>query len=361
MVLGLSHGGSTIFTNPTPADEVLVATLDGLVRLKRDRAGAWSIAQRALEGAHVSSLIMPEPDLMLAGIFKGGIVASRDDGRTWERRDHGLSLNDVYSLAATRLGGHLRLYAGTEPAAFFISDDLGQNWREAPALRQVPGTEKWTFPAPPHIAHVKFISVAPDDPATVYACVEQGGMARSQDGGESWSVLSGFHDDVHRMLIHPYHPNRLMMVTGFGIFISEDRGESWQQRTRDGSSSAVGDYPDQLVFSPTRPELMFLSGTKTKPSRWLKERFAGARILRTRDGGHNWEILTNGLPAPDKWQASIEAMCLEECGKAIALYAATTAGEVYASQDSGESWRLIAQGLAPISKGAHYRPLVQAA
>jgi photosystem II stability/assembly factor-like uncharacterized protein len=361
MALGLSHGGSTIFTNSVPDDEVLVATLDGLVRLKRARAGSWNVAQRTLEGAHVSSLIFPEPGLMLAGIFKGGIVASPDNGHTWERRDSGLSQNDVYSLAATRLEGHLRLYAGTEPAAFFISDDRGQSWREAPALRQVPGTEKWSFPAPPHIAHVKFISVAPDEPATVYACVEQGGMLRSRDGGETWSVLTGFHDDVHRMLIHPLHPNRLMMVTGFGIFISEDRGESWQQRTRDGSSSAVGDYPDQLVFSPTRPELMFLSGTQTKPSRWLKDRFAGARILRTRDGGQNWEILGNGLPAPDKWQASIEAMCLEECGQAIALYAATTAGEVYASEDGGESWGLIARGLAPISKGAHYRPLVQAA
>jgi hypothetical protein len=30
-------------------------------------------------------------------------------------------------------------------------------------------------------------------------------------------------------------------------------------------------------------------------------------------------------------------------------------GEVYASPDAGEAWALVASGLPPISKGAHYR------
>ena len=54
-------------------------------------------------------------------------------------------------------------------------------------------------------------------------------------------------------------------------------------------------------------------------------------------------------------------MCLEEWGQSCSVFAATTSGEVYASDNGGDSWSLIAVGLAPISKGAHYRLLERAA
>jgi hypothetical protein len=40
-----------------------------------------------------------------------------------------------------------------------------------------------------------------------------------------------------------------------------------------------------------------------------------------------------------------------------AVFAANTDGEVYLTENEGESWTRIASGLAPISKGGHYHPL----
>jgi len=60
-------------------------------------------------------------------------------------------------------------------------------------------------------------------------------------------------------------------------------------------------------------------------------------------------------------QGNIEAMCLEESDGGCSVFAATTAGEVFASEDGGETWQAIVTGLAPISKGGHYRNLVPAA
>jgi photosystem II stability/assembly factor-like uncharacterized protein len=363
MAIGLSHGGSTIYSSSAPSHEVLVATLDGVVKLERtDGLGSrWNIAGRTLGGSHISAIMMPEPGCILAGIFNGGIVMSRDGGATWGRRDNGVADNDVYSLAMTRIGGKLRLFAGTEPANLYVSDDLGLNWRVMPKLRTMPSVPQWNFPAPPHIAHVKWIWIAPDNPATVYACVEQGGMFRSVDGGENWSELSGFDDDVHRMLIHPRNPKRLFLMSGKGLYVSEDGGEHWEERTHRGDGSPLGGYPDQLTYVPSRPDLMFVSGAGANPSIWMKTGFAGSRITRSRDGGKTWEMIRKGLPEPEKWQGSIEAMCLEEWGNLFSLFAGTTSGEVYASDDGGESWSLIASGLAPISKGDHYRLLQKAA
>ena len=241
---------------------------------------------------------MPEPDFILAGIFEGGIAGSRDGGVTWERCDNGLTHNDVYSLATTHLGQRLRLFAGTEPAHFYVSDDLGLNWREMPALRSVPSTSRWTFPAPPHIGHVKYISIAPDDPATVYACIEQGGMLKSTDAGETWHELAGFDDDVHRMLIHPHNPKQMHLMSGIGLYVSEDGGSSWERRT--DHQSPMGGYPDQLAFVPSRPDVMIASGAKDDPGIWVTTGFAGSRITRSRDGGRTWEILRNGLPSPER-------------------------------------------------------------
>jgi hypothetical protein len=51
-------------------------------------------------------------------------------------------------------------------------------------------------------------------------------------------------------------------------------------------------------------------------------------------------------------------MCLEDWGESLSLFAATTAGEIFCSDDAGDHWSLIVSGLAPISKAGHYRNLV---
>src|SRR6185369_15355457 len=123
------------------------ATQDGLVLFERSRNG-WQESQRALRGQHISAIIFEKTTgTIFAGAFFGSVHASTDGGKTWERRDNGLAVHDVYSLACNVVEGKTKLYAGTEPAHLFTSDDLGLHWTELPGLRAVPTAPTWSFPA----------------------------------------------------------------------------------------------------------------------------------------------------------------------------------------------------------------------
>jgi photosystem II stability/assembly factor-like uncharacterized protein len=358
MAIALSHGGTTMYSSEAPAQEVLVGTREGVVSLVRDAGGSgWRAVRQTLVDKHISAIIVePESGLVLAGAYHGSLHASTDGGSTWERRDEGLSQDNVYSLAAARVDGRVRLFAGTEPAHLFYSDDLGLHWHELPALRDTPRVAEWTFPAPPHVGHAKHITFDPTDTRTMYISIEQGGLLKSTDGGGSFQEVTGMDDDVHRLVIHPRQAARMYVTGGDGLYATTDGGASWEHWT--ARDAEIGGYPDMLVFDPEQPELMFIAAAQHGPGAWHREHFAGARVSRSRDGGRTWETLDNGLP--NRLQASIEAMCLEAAGGTCSLFAATTAGEVYWSDDSGDHWSLAITGLAPISKAGHYLQLLTA-
>lgn len=356
MTVALSHGGTTIYSAAAPAAEVLVGTTDGVALVARE-GERWIVAQRDLAGCHISAIVEePASGRLFAGVFHGGIRGSADGGRSWERCDATLPEHNVYSLAACARDGQPVLYAGTEPAHLFRSDDLGAHWRELPALRAVPSAPNWTFPAPPHIGHVKHLVFDPRDNRAMYASVEVGGLLKSDDGGETWRDLLMPYEDVHRLVIEPRTPAVLYVAAGNGLYVSPDGGASWERWT--DRTHEMGGYPDFWLYRPSEPDLMFISAAQTPPGEWRQSHFAGARISRSFDGGHTWHLLRGGLP--DRLQASIEAMCLVDSPAACALFAATTAGEIWHSADAGDHWSRIVEGLAPISKGGHYRPLLVA-
>ncbi len=358
MAIGLAHGGDTIYSSASPSQEVLVGTREGIVTIQRNAAGAgWHVAQHALTDRHISAVAFdPESGTVFAGAFKGGLFASSDGGRTWSERTNGLSESDVYSLAVAQVDGKTRVFAGTEPARLFVSEDLGGHWSELPGLRQVPGVESWSFPAPPHIGHLKHINFDPRNTRTIYASIEVGALLRSTDAGQTWTQVPGMYEDVHRTVINPAHPDRILVSGGDGIYATTDGGAHWEHRTT--RESEIGGYPDLLVYDPRNPDVLFVAAAQCSPGEWRKTHFAGARVSRSRDGGRTWEILRGGLP--DRLQASIEAMTIETAGPSCTILFATTSGEVYGSDDAGETWTLAVRGLAPISKAGHYHALVPA-
>jgi photosystem II stability/assembly factor-like uncharacterized protein len=366
MAIGLSHGGSNVYSSNQQSRQLWVGTQDGLVLFERADNASWREAQRALRGQHISSIIFEKTTgTIFAGAFFGSVHASADRGKTWERRDNGITIHDVYSLASTVVDGKVRVYAGTQPAHLFVSEDLGSHWNEIPSLRSVPTVSKWSFPAPPHIAHTKFITFDPYDPKTIYACIEQGAFLKSSDDGKNWTELNTvglladknrpvehFYD-VHRCLIDPRDPQSIYVTGGAGLYVTHTGGGSWERWTSPDWAADV--YPDGFVWNPKNPDLMFVAAAEHNPTTWRKSVYAGGRIYRSKDCGRNWQRLGNGLP--DSLKHEFGALCLEEFNGVCSVFGATTGGEVYCGEDNGERWTLIAADLAPISKKGHERLL----
>jgi len=359
----LAPNGATRYLGQERCGRLHVATLDGVVTLERS-GPAWQVAGRGLEGSHISSLLFePRRGGLFAGVVRGGLHASLDGGKTWERRTTGLTEEYVFSLACTERDGATVLYAGTEPASLFQSTDYGETWEELPALRNVPGTETWWFPSPPHVAHVKDVTFDPRDTRTMYVSVEQGALLKSTDAGQTWQELAGYsraddhaYKDVHRVALRPSNPDQVYFTSGAGLYHSADGGETWGHFTDD--TDRIG-YPDGLLFSPEDDNVLIMSGANRNPGTWRETHDANAAVARSRDGGQTWELVTRGLP--DHLRCNIEALSLAAYPGGFDVFAGTTDGDVFTTEDQGEHWTRIVSGLAPVSKGRHYMPLVAAA
>ena len=355
MAITLSHGGDTIFTSSSPSDEILVGTKEGVVSIKR-QGSKWGVAHRALTDKHFHAVIVePVSGTVFAGATHDSVYASEDGGYNWERRDNGLTEHDIYSLASARLNGGARVFAGTEPAHLFYSDDLGHTWAEFSAMRSVDMSD-WGFPAPPNIAHTKHINFHPNDPNTLFISIEQGGLLKSTDAGRTFFNIPGMDSDVHRTAINPLSPDRIYITGGDGMYVTSDAGDTWEHWTT--TEHEIGGYPDFLLVHPRQPDLVFVAAAQHGPGSWMENRYAGSRISKSTDGGRTWETLRGGLP--DRLQTAFEAMALEDWGDSFSIFGATATGEIWASEDGGEHWSEIISGLAPISKGAHYAMLMPA-
>jgi photosystem II stability/assembly factor-like uncharacterized protein len=361
MFVCLSPGGQSLTVGETAKAKLLVGTVDGIFSFLK-RNGSWESQGTLVSGKHISSIIFePTSQTLFAGTYSGEIFASTDLGKNWQRRDQGIVEKEIYSLASQLVGGHPRVYAGTQPAHLFYSDDLGKSWTELPGLRQVPGVEKWTFPGPPHQAHAKSITFHPKNPNIIHVAVEVGGFLRSTDGGKTWKVVSGVNPDAHRVHIPESDPSKVYGTApttncgpevAAGFCVSADGGQSWTSMTpRD---FRIG-YVDPFFVHPQNPNLLFVGGAKTGPGTWRTLHTADARIARSRDGGKSWDILGGGLP--DHIRGNIEGMAMDVWNGGYALFAGTTDGDVFYSNDEGEHWQTIIKGIGPVSKSHHHHNL----
>jgi photosystem II stability/assembly factor-like uncharacterized protein len=334
------------------------------ITLARDGVESpWRGAGRTLTERHIGSLVFePQSGKLFAGAHSDGGLWVSDDGAgaSWRQLSNGLDRPHIYSLAARQIGAAVTLFAGTSPAALFRSDDLGESWIEITSIRDVPGTDKWTFPPPPHIPHVKNIVFHPDEPKTIYVLVEQGALLKSVDDGESWAELSAYSEtdepayrDVHRLLIDSENPARFFLATGEGLYRSDDGGTSFEHLTRRGERMG---YPDFLYFDPTDHGTLFMGGSHQNPRYWYETGAAESSVLRSTDQGRNWLELDQGLPKPVI--GAFEAMTLHEWGGGMMLVIGTATGEIYTSEDQGASWHCIADDIPPVSKDDHHLPFL---
>lgn len=347
MTTCLSPGGTTIYNNNQFSSQLMVATTQGLITLSEAESGEWHQSDSQLIEHHFCALLQTPEGRFIAGSHDAGIFVS-DDGTDWRPANQGLSVTNVYSLAVTERNGKTLVYAGTEPANLFVSEDLGESWLHLEGLNTVSNADTWTFPAPPFLGHIKTIAIDPHNSKRLYACIEQGGLYRSSDAGQSWTQLAeDLPNDLHRAVVSPVNPERLFIADGFFFNRSDDGGQTWFEMA--DLIPRIG-YADQLVCHPNKPDHLVVVGGYATPEAWATGS-AKSAIYYTRDGGDSWQQADQGLPA--EMMPSFEAGCLEACADQSRIFLGNTHGEVWLSSDEGISWNKIATGLPWVSKCFH--------
>jgi photosystem II stability/assembly factor-like uncharacterized protein len=349
----LSNGGTNIQRASAASNSILVGTADGIALLAKSER-SWVVKHRALQGVFVSGVTALDDGTLFASTRGVGMARSDDGGVKWTWINDGLAHHEFWSCRAGKLQGRDAVFAGALPAHLYVSEDKGRSWRELTALREAKTVSRWTFPAPPRIGHIKDVVIDGD---RLWVGVEIGSLQVSEDFGKSFTELAVDPDpqecDIHRVLVHPARPNRIVVVNGIvGMMVSEDGGATFQRM----KMPAEADYPDAVVIHPDEPDLMFMSAGVGWPVHWYALGRARGKIFRSRDAGKTWERLLGGLPNGQR--ALFGALTIEARPDGYSLYAADTDGQVFESTDGGERWTIIAD-VPPVSKADFYKGLAR--
>jgi photosystem II stability/assembly factor-like uncharacterized protein len=266
---------------------LIVGTKEG-VSFAQHEGNTWKIMRRSLAARQVNSMSAQDGSI-LAGTTEG-MFRSDDLGQSWRIASQGLSEPKVRWMAHYPDGSG-RVLAGTEPAAIFLSRDGGETWVERPEVAALRDEHGWYLPYSPQAGCVRGFAFHGN---RVYAAVEQGGLLRSDDAGETWHLADGstgiprtppegfIHPDVHSVTVHSSSPDLVFAPTGGGLYASKDGGASWRQLYRCYCRAIWTDPadPEHLVFGPA-------DSVDRK-----------GRIEETDDGGRTWRAASEGLEVP---------------------------------------------------------------
>ncbi len=153
-----------------------------------------------------------------------GLYRSADGGRSWA--DLEVPTEGVHSVAASPGGDEL--YAGTDGVRLYRTAAGTETWREVATERDLPESDEWETPPHHPTPRIRTVATHPDDPAWLLVGVEVGGIYVSGDRGGSWeSRREGVHDDAHHVLVES--PSTSVVSTGTGLYRTADGGRSWKR------------------------------------------------------------------------------------------------------------------------------------
>nr|AAQ12026.1 unknown [Mycobacterium sp. S65] len=185
---------------------VVAATSRGVFTVSGDgKARAWP----ELPGQVMAMAVQDER--VAVAVHKHGVFLATAGADHWTDLGDGLAHRDVRALAFDPHTPNA-LYAGTEPAHLLRWQD--GIWAECGNVLGVPEAKRWSFPIRPGIAHVRTIAVHPLEADVVYVGIEVGSLLITRDRGQTWEEIDGLGHDIHRVVLHPEAPDRLIVTTG---------------------------------------------------------------------------------------------------------------------------------------------------
>lgn len=297
--------------------------------------------------------------------FWGSFLSSSNDfGKSWSDpesynikfpEDSEVSLKQIWQIEMDPHDEN-SIYCGVEPAALFKSNDAGETWSLERGLFDHPHRPQWQPGGGGLCLHT--ILPDPSNEQRLWVAISTGGVYRTEDGGKNWEprnkgICARFLPPdqqypewgqcVHKVVSHPSHPDRMFLQHHWGVYRSDDAGDSWT----DIGKGLPSDFGFALEIDPNDANTAYLIPIESDEFRCTPE--AKLRVYRTTNGGESWEALTDGLPQEDALETVLRDNMKADTNNPTGLYFGTRSGKVYGSANGGDSWSLIKEGLPPIT------------
>lgn len=355
---------------------LLLGTRKGLLILERGAKG-WRLRRHAHVGIPVGYAASdPRTGTIWACLDHGHwaqkLSRSRDGGATWEEVAAPKYPEDAevkpgkpavlsYLWCVTPGGRDQpgRMYAGTEPGGLFASDDDGARWTLDESLWNQPSRkDKWSGgnragAAGEGGAGIHSIVVDPRDSRRITIGISVAGVFASTDGGATWEprnkgLKADFSPDPDLDVGHDPHclvqsaadPDVFWQQNHCGIFRSTDGARSWTQLSRKDAPPHFG-FP--IVTCARHPDTAWVVPAISDETRMAID--GGLHVARTEDGGKSWTALRDGLPQEMSFDV-VYRHALDLSGDRLAF--GSTTGNLYWSNDRGDSWHALGHNLPPV-------------
>ena len=322
--------------DPFDANHLVVSALS-YVGQQATRGGIWASSNGGLSWTPLTAAVGPDtqphihfaqdaPQRVYANDM-GGVFRSENGGLTWLPYGTWPSSWCDPGLVAPAPSQSTYVYAATH--CYYPTGGARIHYFD-------PSMGAWQQTSTGISSFVYALAVDPHDPLTAYVGFvhpgtvdTKGGIARTTDGGRSWSRVAGVLDaySITSIALSPVASGTVLVSTDEGgVFRSTDNGQSWTELTDYGT---VADLTTVTVKDPSNPNLLFV-GTE------------GYGVQASTDGGKTFVPRATGLG-----NYNVNALAFDPVTPTT-MYAGTDAG-IYKSTNSGSTWTPTAQGTGRIT------------
>ena len=236
----------------------------------------------------------------------------------------------------------------------FCTDDPDGDWEQATGVALPRGGDA-------ALARI-WALVAGERDGLLYAGGDPGVLFQSQDGGLSWELNRGLWDHptrgtwqagggglcLHSIVPWPGDPDRIAVgISAAGVWLTDDGGETWRR----GNKGIVAGYvPEESREDTDILCIHHLERAPAQPERIFMQFHGG--VYRSDDAGESWNDIAEGLPSDFGFPLAIDPAD-PDSAYVIPLTGSedrVTAGgrvQVYETRDAGSSWQSRGDGLPP--------------